>query len=85
MTNADPCHVVRTDPTAYAENSKRVSARTAHARELEIQNERYSTSLPQYLHLVAATGRSAERHFGHVFTGAAGFGPEKTSLPVLRM
>ena len=35
-------------------------------------------SVPQYLHFVAATGRSSERHAGHVFTGA---GSPKTVSP----
>ena len=48
---------------------------------VRISRDRYATTLEQCQHFVAAAGRSALRHSGHVFSGGGGVGAPKTTVP----
>jgi len=59
------------------------SVKRSHSQLCREQRRNYDTTLAQCRHLVAATGKSVDRHCGQVFVGAGTAGWPKTVTPCL--
>lgn len=63
----------------------RLSDRSRRLLKQNVIRRSYATTLAQWLHLVAADGRSDDRHSGQVLVGAGGSGEPNTFLPCFAM